>query len=326
MSNVTVVNKKKDKIRVALIGHGHLGQFHAQKVNQIENTQLTVVVDSNAKALESASNLYPDITTSKNLSNVLDLFDAALIVVPTQFHAPFISQLMKANKHIFCEKPICATLEELDTLIELKGHTDPSLVFMAGHSERIHQGPHTNKKAQPLLETTQVIQIQRLAPFKARATDVEVVSDLMIHDLDLLYYIFNELPQKVFAFGNKWPTDKWDYVNCTLFFPSGRIAHIVTHRGHTLEKRSWEFFSPMGMIQWDLKNRVYQIYEDPKKLSLVDQVNYATQDHLRVEQNYFIQSIREKKPSFVTFEEGATIVKIIHKIIESINTQQICEI
>ena len=144
-----------EKIKVALIGHGHLGKFHAQKISTLENAQFYSIVEVDQEKQKVAKELYPDVLVVSNLDEIIDEIDAAVVVTHTSAHFEVVKELLTKKKHVFCEKPITATLKEANELVPLVENSD--LVLQVGHSERFHkcweykkEYPNFSKEAQLL--------------------------------------------------------------------------------------------------------------------------------------------------------------------------------
>lgn len=311
-----------EKVKVAVIGCGFLGKWHVQKVLAHHDAELICIVEANEKGKAQAQEQFPDVKIVLNLEEVLDLIDAALVVTPTSFHFEVVKKLLNNKKHVFCEKPLTDSIEKARQLEEL-ARVQKNLIVQVGHSERFHPVWKTlknNPKILELITSDSSITINRYAPFKGRATDVDVVSDLMIHDLDLLWFLFNEKPAHVHAKGHKINTDKWDHVTAVLDFPSGRSAIITSGRAHVLENRSLEIIGKKGCLNVDLMNFTYTFAAPGETGEQIKTKSYEKADHLLEEQNYFYESILEKKDSIVPIEDGVEIVSWIAGIQKSLET------
>lgn len=317
-------------IKVAVIGYGHLGKWHCEKAAYLNSCELVCIVEQNPDNKKKAAEKHPTVKILDNIEEALPLIDAAIIVTPTSTHFHFIEILLKANKHIFCEKPLCTTEEEVLKIKDM--YQNKSLVFQVGHSERFHKAwqiiesdPYYNK----FITATGTLKINRLAPFKGRATDVDVVQDLMVHDVDLLVFLFGEVPYQVKSTGYKIRTQKYDYVCSEFEFKSGKRAIVTVGRNHVREVRDLEYTSLQGCMYIDMfSNEVLvapkeHVPPEKKKLSeFVEVLSYDKQDHLLIEQEYFYKAIDSGVPAIVTFEDGVLAVRLINKVIESLESGQ----
>ncbi len=312
-----------EKIKVAVIGCGFLGKWHVQKVLGHHSAELVCIVEASAKGAARASEQFPNVKVVLDLNEVLDQIDAALIVTPTSNHFSLSETLIKNNKHVFCEKPLTDSIETARKLEELS-KADPSLVIQVGHSERFHPVWKTlknNPKISEHLKSDSTITINRYAPFKGRATDVDVVSDLMIHDLDLLWFLLEEAPSSVQAKGHKISTDKWDHVTASLSFDSGRSAIVTSGRGHIQEARSLEIIGSKGCLFVDLMNYSYSFAAPGETGDQIVKHPYEKADHLQEEQNHFYHSILNNTESVVPIKDGVQVVHWIDCIQKSLESR-----
>jgi predicted dehydrogenase len=303
------------KVNVAVIGFGHLGRWHTQKAAGLENANLVAVVEPyNQEAVKEA---YPDVKVVSDVKDIMDEIDAAVIVTPTSTHFELTKQLLENNKHVFCEKPLCATYDEVVQLSDKVGNN----VLQVGHSERCHQAWEILEEKFKSIQGKRTFKIDRFAPFKGRATDVDVVQDLMIHDLDLMLYILGMKPVSVSAIGHKIRTDKWDHVTATFSFEDGSEAIITSGRNHVKEVRALEVMSDSGCIYVDLfANKIYEgtdsQFEDE---SYVKEMDYEKRDHLLIEQDRFYNSIINQTPPMVNYDDGAKAVFLVSKVMDSLD-------
>ena len=180
-----------EKIKIAVLGYGHLGKWHCQKVKHFSHeAELIAIVEK--KALSEDVKLllakeYPNCLIVNDISEVIDQIDAAIVVTPTSSHFELVDYLLKNKKHVFCEKPLTSTLKEslkLKERVESSGST-----LQVGHSERFHEVWDLLKYYSDFFKYPSIVKINRVAPLKGRATDVDVVQDLMIHDIDLMMFL-----------------------------------------------------------------------------------------------------------------------------------------
>ena len=309
------------KIRVAVIGYGHLGKWHAQKAESFpEFSELKYIVEKFPAGREAAKNAHPKAIIVEDVSECIDDVDAAIVVTPTSFHFEIVEYLLKNKKHVFCEKPVTETTEQA---LKLKVLLTDDLVLQVGHSERFHQAWEKKKNYLHFFQSPAHITLKRVAPFKGRATDVDVVQDLMIHDLDLLMYLFEEKPIAVDAIGFKMRTCHFDYVTANFRFNSGNRATITVGRNQTKEVRELEISNESGTLVVDLmKNEIQEALGSENGPEFVRLESYEKRDHLFLEHKNFYHSIIEKKPAIVTLEDGITAVNLIDKVLESVRTNK----
>jgi len=306
-----------NKLRTAVIGYGHLGKWHAQKAEAFpEQAELKYIVEKFPAGQEAAAKAHPNARIVDDISKCIDDIDAAFVVTPTSFHYEIVEYLLNHNKHVFCEKPITETTEQalrLQTL--LKSHP---VVLQVGHSERFHQAWERKDEYKHFFDAPAHITLKRVAPFKGRATDVDVVQDLMIHDLDLLVFLFDETPVSVEAMGFKMRTNHYDYVTANFKFKSGNRATITVGRNQTKEVRELEISNHAGTLLVDLmRNEISEALGKEPGPQYVNTGTYEKRDHLLLEHKNFYNSILQKKAPIITLEDGLTAVRLIDKVLES---------
>lgn len=306
------------KVKVAVIGYGHLGKWHTQKANQIENSELIAIVEPFESGRKLAKESYPDIKVVATINEVIDEIDAAVVVTPTSTHFEVVKELLGHNKHVFCEKPLCSTIEETK---ELESFVKDNIV-QVGHSERCHQIWETLIPTIQENTSKKTIKINRYASFKGRATDVDVVSDLMIHDIDLMLHLFGKKPVSVKSIGHKIRTDKWDHVTSHFDLEDGSEVLITSGRNHIHEVRSLEVMSDGGCHYVDLFRNQYHFATNSEldDGTFVRTSEYEKRDHLLIEQENFYNAIVNSKAPMVTFKEGQSAVYLVSKVLESLES------
>ncbi len=236
-------------LRTAVIGTGYLGRFHAQKYQQHADCNLIAACDQNLdRAQRVAAECHCEAIT-----NHRDLFgkvDAVSIASTTSSHAEIASDCLKQGIHVLLEKPMTTTIEEADELIALaKEH---NCVLQIGHLERYN---NAMKAARPLLEEPRFIVCQRLAPFQIRCTDVSVVLDLMIHDIDLVLSIVKSPIADIQASGFQMLSDHVDVANARLTFKNGCVADLTASRVSEEPYRTMRVFQQTTYLDIDFKKK-----------------------------------------------------------------------
>lgn len=307
------------KVKVATIGYGHLGRWHAQKADQLENSELVAIVESYGPNKEKAKEAHPGAQIVDDISEVMDQIDAAVVVTPTSTHFEIVQDLLKAGKHVFCEKPLTSTLKESEALGKC---LKDGQVLQVGHSERCHKAWEELESEIQAIVGPITLKIERVAPFKGRATDVDVVQDLMIHDLDLAMFLLKRSPKKVKAYGHKIRTDKNDQVNAVLEFEDGSVAMIASGRNHAREARTLEITHDNGCLFVDLfHNKIYRATGDQfEDGSYVKETEYEKRDHLMIEQEKFYESILTGKKPMVGYQDGLNAVALVQAVLDGLES------
>ena len=228
------------KIRVGVVGIGYLGQIHAKIYHEMDNVELVMLADTKYEPIQKLADQY-NCQATTNYLEMVDKVDAVSIVVPTSLHFDVAKPFLEAGKATLVEKPIAATVLEARMLVDLAAQNDAP--FLIGHLERYN--PALRAVVEKVTEP-KYIEVHRLGTFVERATDVDVVTDLMIHDLDLVLSLVDEEPSNVQAIGASVVTDHVDLANVRLEFPSGAVANITASRVSNKRFRRFRVFGTEG--------------------------------------------------------------------------------
>lgn len=309
------------KIRVAVLGYGHLGKWHCQKVESNKDlVDFVSIVEKFPAGQEAAKLAHPTVRIVNDIKEVINEIDAAFVVTPTSTHFELVKYLLENNKHVFCEKPVCSNDEEAQNLRQIA--TGKNVVIQIGHSERFHEAWDKLAEKFRSLPTPFTLKINRVAPFKGRATDVDVVQDLGIHDLDLVLHLFKQRPLSVHAQGFKIRTQNWDHVDIQLEMEEKCLALITVGRNAVKEVRELEVMSKDGMFTVDLfTNKI--LHATNSKFSddtFVKEETYNKRDHLLMEHKHFYQSILENKPAIIGLVDGMNAVHLVDSALRSLET------
>ena len=303
-------------MKVSLVGFGHLGKWHAEKLRTLYGQDFHSIVEVDISKHSSIGEQFPEQKIVQNLSLVLNDIDAVVIATPTTYHYQIILEAISKDKHCFVEKPMTANLKESIDLGVLLSKKD--IVFQVGHSERFHAlWPEVIAKEN--FSKCKIARLDRLAPYKGRGDDVDIVYDLMIHDYDLLTLLGFGNPLSVEAWGQSCHTKMIDYCSSKLTYPNG-VVFVTASRSSVKEKRSAEFVFEDGILEVDL------IHEETKrsygsKENL--EVKYEKKDHLLEEHKVFKSSIEEGKNNSINYNVGHIAMKIMDMTLRSIKEKEI---
>ena len=303
------------KTKVGVVGVGYLGQIHAKIYHSMENVDLVMLADTN---LEAAQKLARDFScqATDNYLDMLDKVDAVSIVVPTSLHFDVAEHFLEAGIATLVEKPIAATVDEASKLVDLAAQNEAP--FLIGHLERYNPALRavTSKVTEP-----KYIEVHRLGTFVERATDVDVITDLMIHDLDLVLSLVDEEPSDVQAIGSSVVTDHVDLANVRLTFPSGAVANITASRVANKRFRRFRVFGPEGYYGINLMDQELDVItkgdvpEDSQFPSLnIEHMTFENEQPLQVELAHFVDVAQGNSMPMVTGLQGLRALELAEQI------------
>ncbi|ADK85468.1 oxidoreductase domain protein [Desulfarculus baarsii DSM 2075] len=287
------------KVRLAVIGVGYLGRFHAQKIAAMDQAELVAVVDVDLDRAQAQAAEHGCLACAA-LDEVIDQIDAACVVTPTVYHYDIAARLLTAGKDVLCEKPVTTTLAQADHLVELAAAG--GRILQVGHLERFNPAA---AQAFGLMTKPMFIECNRIAPFKARAMDVDVALDLMIHDLDIILALVGEEPCEIRAKGVPVLGPHADLVNARLEFPGGCVANVTASRLALKDERKMRIFQPESYMALDFKERQllvvrgvnYVAGHDPEVDSRL--LEFGPCDPLDQEIRSFVDSVIKRTPPLV---------------------------
>lgn len=292
-------------IRTGVIGVGYLGRFHAEKLAADPGAELVAVADIAADARdETAARL--GATACADYRELLADVEAVSIAVPTDRHHEVARACLEHGVHVLVEKPITETPAQAAELIELAAARN--LVLQAGHLERFNPAV---RALEPLLERPRFIESVRVAPFKDRGTEVDVVLDLMIHDIDLIQHIVGADIESIEAVGAAVITRKPDVANARIRFAGGCIANVTAGRTSLKTERKIRIFQQTSYVSADLHQKRLTVHRrgegewDGKTIPMtIETVDCHPEDALALEIAAFLDAVREGKPPPVSGEDG----------------------
>lgn len=293
------------KIKTAVIGVGYLGKFHADKYASLPNSELVAVVDANTETVKAIAAKH-NVQALTDYQPLLGKVEAVSIAAPTTLHYQIAKDFLSHGSHVLIEKPITVTVEEADELIALAKKN--KLLIQVGHLERFNAAILDLDKE---ISKPVFIESHRLAPFNPRATDVNVVLDLMIHDIDIILDIVNSNVKSIAASGAKILTNSTDIANVRLEFENGCVANVTASRVSMKSERKMRLFQKDSAITVDFQNRALKMYSKGDKEmfpgipEIVSQESvYENNDALKVEIIAFLDSIENGTPVKVNGEAG----------------------
>jgi predicted dehydrogenase len=293
------------EVRVAVVGAGYLGRFHAQKYAQLADCRLVGIADPND---EVRSRIAAELAVPAHRSyrELVGQVDAVSVVTPTPLHFEVAAAFLRAGAHVLVEKPITATVAEAAELIAIA--REHGRILQVGHLERFNPAILA---LEGLLTIPRFIESHRLAPFKQRGTDVSVVLDLMIHDIDLIQDIVREPVATIEAVGAKVFSDDLDIANARLRFAGGCVANVTASRVSLKQERKLRLFQDDAYLSVDLQQKILTHIRKggvPPATGLppvtIEERSFDQGDALLAEITAFLDSVRTGKPPVVSGEEG----------------------
>jgi len=308
-----------EKIRAAVIGVGYLGRFHAQKYALLADCSLVGVVDSQA---EAASRVAAEVQAPAfaDFRQLLGKVDAVSIVTPTPTHYDIACAFLETGAHVLVEKPITETTEQAERLIGVARQY--GRVLQVGHLERFNP---TILAAEPLLTRPRFIECHRLAPFKERGTDVNVVLDLMIHDIDLVQMIVGSPVASLEAIGTPVFSSEIDIANARLRFDNGCVANVTASRVSLKTERKLRVFLDDAYLSIDLQQKILTVIrkrvppasEGQLPVNIEEQ-SFDQGDALLAEIQSFLAVIRGERRVLVGGEDGLRALRTAIAITERV--------
>lgn len=310
-------------IKTGVIGVGYLGRFHAQKYAAIDGVELVGVADIDKSQLDLVA-AECNCPAFSDYDKLLDQVDAVSVAVPTSKHHEVAMHCFEKNVDVLLEKPMTVTLEEADELISVAADRD--LVFQVGHLERFNPAVVAMK---PFLTTPVFIESNRISTFKRRGVDVDVVLDLMIHDIDIILTIIDSPLKTIHTVGAPVVTDTTDIANARLIFENGATANITVSRISMTNVRKMRIFQPGSYINVDFGNKkimTIQLRDEllesgmPKHNIAVE--SFAGQDALFDEIVHFVNHVRARTKPDVSGIEGRNALEVVLRVIDQITEHQ----
>jgi predicted dehydrogenase len=301
--------------RIGVIGVGYLGQHHARIYHEIEDIELTAVVDIVKKKADASAEKY-GCEAYYDYKYILNKVDALSIVTPTATHYSIALDCLKAGKDILIEKPITENIEEADELIyesEKRG-----CILQVGHLERYNPAILS---ASEMIKKPLFIESERLSPFLGkggRGTDIDVTLDLMIHDVDIILSLIHLPVKEIRAVGAQVLTDKIDVAKAWLAFENGCIALATVSRLSPEKQRRLKVFQKDSYISIDYLNSEIKRHFRTKEGISFDILKPENKEPLKEELKDFISCVKERKRPKVSGVEGREALKIVLEISEII--------
>jgi predicted dehydrogenase len=311
------------KIRAAVVGVGYLGRFHAQKYAALPDCELVGVVDQNERA-RTAVAAELNVAAHADHRDLIGRVDAVSVVTHTPSHFAIAADFLRAGVHVLVEKPITETVAQAQELIALA--RSAGRVLQVGHLERFNA---VILAAEPQLRNPKFLECHRLAPFRERGTDVNVVLDLMIHDIDIVQSIVRAPLASIDAVGTPVFSEEIDIANARLRFANGCVANVTASRVSLKTERKLRIFQDDAYISMDLQQKVLSVIRKrsadapPGPLPVtIEEQNLEQGDALRAEIESFLGCVRSGGRPVVSGEDGLLALETASRITDLIMAQQ----
>lgn len=319
-------------LRIGILGAGHLGKFHIQQAKEIKDLELVGFYDPDPEKVKQTEKDL-GVRSFSTMEELIEHVDIVDVVTPTLSHFECASLALRNFKHVFIEKPITNTIEEARTLLNLV--QEAKVKVQVGHVERFNPAFLVAKDH---IKNPQFIETHRLAEFNPRGTDVSVVLDLMIHDIDIILSVVKCPVKKISASGVAVVSDTPDIANARLEFVNGCVANITASRISLKNMRKSRFFQRDAYISVDFLEKKCEIVTmtdvigepDPFDISIdlgpgkgskrisFDKPKIEASNAIRDELSSFVDSIQHDRDEVVSIEDGLNALEIAYKILELI--------
>lgn len=318
-------------LRTGVIGAGHLGKIHIKLLRQNPRIQLIGFYDADSKSAKETEQ-QSSVTAFQTAEQLIEKCDAIVVASPTPSHFEYAKSCLQNGKHVFIEKPLTTTIAEAEEIASLEKQT--GLIVQTGQVERFNPA---FKAAVPYISNPMFIEGHRLAQFNPRGTDVSVVHDLMIHDIDIVLSVVKSKVKNIHASGVAVVSDSPDIANARIEFENGCTANLTASRISMKNMRKSRFFQPNAYISVDFLDKKASILElhevkgtpDPisviidlgekgRKQIYIHDPKIENNNAIQDEHEEWIDAILNRKPVTINALAGAAAVRVANQIAETI--------
>jgi len=298
-----------DKVRIGIIGVGYLGTQHARILSYLEEAELKGVADIDFKKAVEIGNRH-GVEYFENFEDMLDEIDAAIVATPTSEHFSISMRLLNEGKSVLVEKPITETVEQAEQLVAKAKKS--GAILQVGHLERFNPAVEAIEN---MISDPKFIEVQRLGSFSARSLDIDVVLDLMIHDLDIILALIKDEVKVIRSSGIHVLSEKIDIANARLEFKSGCVATLTASRVHQGKVRKLRIFEPTSCYSVDYINQEVKVFPLNGKQTDIKSLKIEKEEPLKKELKNFFQCIREGKTKKVSGEEALRALRLAYSVL-----------
>ncbi len=298
-----------DKVRVGIIGVGYLGTQHARILSYLEEAELKGVADIDFKKAVEIGNRH-GVQYYEDYQDMLDEIDAAIVATPTSEHFSISMKLLSEGKSVLVEKPITETVEQAEKLVT-KAEKGCAILHV-GHLERFNPAVEA---VESLISDPKFIEVQRLGSFSARSLDIDVVLDLMIHDLDIILALLKDNVKSIRSSGIHVLSEKIDIANARLEFESGCVATLTASRVHQGKVRKLRIFEPTSCYSIDYINQDVKIFPLNGRQATIKSLKIEKEEPLKKELKNFFKCIMDGGKRKVSGEEALRALKLAYSVL-----------
>ena len=307
-----------DKVRVAVVGTGYLGRRHVRVLSQLPNVELVGIVDKNPKIAQTVAKEFSTVAYPSH-EVLLGKISAVVLAVPTQDHAAIGCEFLSHGADLLVEKPIASSLAEADSLIQTA--CQHNRILQVGHLERFNPAVIEARK---ILTTPLFFEVHRLGVFSPRSLDIDVVLDLMIHDLDLVLEFSKSSVKQLHAVGLPILSNKVDIANARIEFLSGCVANLTASRVSTEKVRKLRFFQPNQYVSLDFSRQDVVILSIEKKENEVQpgilplKIETSGLEPLKLEIQSFLKCVQTRSQPEVNPESSKAALELAMQVVTRI--------
>jgi predicted dehydrogenase len=303
-----------DKVKVGIIGVGYLGMQHARIISYLEEAELKAVADMDFKRALEIGNRH-GVNYYQNYEDMLDEIDVGIVATPTSEHFHISMNLLKHGKPVLVEKPITETIEQAEQLVDMA--KTKGLVLQVGHLERFNPAVEA---VENMISDPKFIEVQRLGSFSARSLDVDVVLDLMIHDLDIILALIKDEVNVIRSSGIHVLSEKIDIANARLEFRGGCVATLTASRVHQGKVRKLRIFEPTSYYSIDYIDQEVKVFPLSGRQTDIKTLKIKKEEPLKKELENFLRCQAEGKGGKVSGEEALRALRLAYAVLNEIET------